>query len=161
MSIQGRLMMGVAAAVALSLAALSAACGGGASDAPAVAPTSPAAAATEPSNASAPSSAGGNTVKAVEGAGDPRTAWAFDPAQITVAAGGSVTFVDAGKEAHTATADDGSFDAGTLNPGESKTVTFDTAGSFGYHCSLHPWMTGTVVVTGAGATANNANGFSY
>ena len=99
-------------------------------------------------------------MKAVEGAGDPRSVDLRSGADH----GGrrrQVTFVDAGKEAHTATADDGSFDAGTLNPGESKTVTFDTAGSYGYHCSLHPWMKGTVVVTAAGATTNNTNGFSY
>jgi plastocyanin len=153
MKTHSRLAIGIAATVTLSLAALSAACGGGSSDG---APTAP------PANATAPSSAtGDNTVKAVEGAGDPRTAWTFDPSEITVAAGGSVTFVDAGKEAHTATADGASFDTGTLNPGESKAVTFDEAGSFAYHCSLHPWMKGTVVVTAAGATTNNANGFSY
>jgi plastocyanin len=155
MNTHSRLVMCMAAAVALSMAALSAACGGGSSDE--AAPTSPPA----KTEATAPAAAGATTVRAVEGAGDPRTAWTFDPAQITVAAGGSITFVDAGKEAHTATADDGSFDAGTINPGESKTVRFGEAGTFAYHCSLHPWMTGTVVVTPAAATTNDGNGLSY
>ena len=122
-----------------------AACGGG---------TSTSATSTAvPANGSA-------TVRATEGQGDPRTAWTFDPAQISVRAGDSVTFVNAGNEAHTATADDGSFDAGTLNPGDSKSVKFDREGSFKFHCSLHPWMTGTVVVSAA-ASGSDGNGSSY
>ena len=88
-------------------------------------------------------------VRAVEGTGDPRTAWRFDPQTVTVAAGATVSFTNSGAETHTVTADDGSFDAGTVDPGQTVTLAFDHAGTFGYHCSLHPWMTGTVKVTPA------------
>ena len=45
------------------------------------------------------------------------------------------------------TADDGSFDTGQIAPGASATVTLDTAGSFAYHCEIHPSMTATITVT--------------
>jgi hypothetical protein len=58
------------------------------------------------------------------------------------------------------TADDGSFDSGTLNPGASFSQTFSTAGTFTYHCAIHPRMTGTIVVsetaTAAAAAAPTA-----
>ncbi len=89
-------------------------------------------------------------MRAVEGDGNPRDAWIFDPVEITVVTGTEITFTNDGDEVHTATADDGSFDTGTLNAGDSELVTFETAGTFSYHCSLHPWMTGEIVVTEAG-----------
>jgi plastocyanin len=89
----------------------------------------------------------GPSVRAVEGAGDPRDAWTFEPVAITVGAGGEIVFTNDGEEVHTATGDDGSFDTGTLNSGDSHAVVFDEPGSFAYHCSLHPWMTGQIVVT--------------
>lgn len=92
-------------------------------------------------------SANGASVSAVEDAGDPRTAWRFDPPQLTVVAGAEIAFTNDGQEVHTATADDGSFDTGTVNAGDSVSLTFDQVGTFAYHCSLHPWMTGEIVVT--------------
>ena len=69
----------------------------------------------------------------------------FEPADVTVAAGGTITWTNDHNQPHTATAS-GAFDTGSLAPGESKTITFDTAGTFNYICSFHPFMTGTVVV---------------
>jgi plastocyanin len=89
----------------------------------------------------------GTSVRAVEGTGDPRDAWTFEPSAITVVAGTEIVFTNDGDEVHTATADDGSFDTGTLNTGDSHAVVFDEAGSFAFHCSLHPWMSGQIVVT--------------
>ena len=76
---------------------------------------------------------------------------AFDPDQIIVDPGTTVTWVN--KEdsiAHTVTADDGSFDSGTLNPGDSYSVMFDGSGQVAYHCKLHPDMTGRLIVGGTG-----------
>ena len=89
-----------------------------------------------------------STVRAIEEGDDPRTGWKFDPASISVAAGTEIVFTNDGAEVHTATADDGSFDTGTLSSGGTASVTFDEPGTFTYKCSLHPWMTGEVVVTG-------------
>ncbi len=78
--------------------------------------------------------------------------FAFVPASATVSVGDAVTWTNADSAPHTATADDGSFDTGTLNQDGSESVTFDTAGTFPYHCEIHPEMTGTVVVEAAAAT---------
>ena len=48
---------------------------------------------------------------------------------------------------HNITADDGSFTSGELVAGTSFEATFDTPGTYGYHCSIHPTMKGTVTVT--------------
>ena len=69
----------------------------------------------------------------------------FVDADIRVAVGGTVTWTNSDSQQHTATAA-GAFDTGAIKPGESKTVTFDDAGSFSYACSFHPFMTGTVTV---------------
>jgi plastocyanin len=70
---------------------------------------------------------------------------AFQTPEVTVKAGGSVMWDNQDNQAHTATGT-GSFATDTIAPGESKTVTFDEAGTFPYICSFHPFMKGTVTV---------------
>ena len=82
----------------------------------------------------------------------------FSPSSTTVQVGDSVTWSNADATAHTATAGDGSFDTESIGPGESSTITFDTAGTFAYVCSIHPAMTGTVVVDAAGGPAPTEGG---
>ena len=79
----------------------------------------------------------------------------FDPAQISVAPGTTVQWVNEGAAPHTVTADDGSFDSETLNPGDSFMVTFSGSGTLTYHCEIHPSMTGSVTVSenGGGGVA--------
>jgi plastocyanin len=49
--------------------------------------------------------------------------------------------------AHTATADDGhTFDTGTIDPGASKTISATKPRTYPYHCSIHPFMHGKIVV---------------
>jgi plastocyanin len=72
----------------------------------------------------------------------------FEPSTLTVATGTEVMWTNEHTLAHTATADDESFDSGRLGQGESFSRTFDTAGTFAYHCTLHPSMTATVIVEG-------------
>lgn len=80
-------------------------------------------------------------------AGDPQQ-WHFEPATVTVKAGGTVTWTNPrGNEIHTATADDGkSFDSNVLSAGDTFSHTFSTPGTFPYHCTLHNWMKGVVTV---------------
>lgn len=73
----------------------------------------------------------------------------FDPATLEVAVGTTVTWKNRGATAHTVTADDGTFDSGSLDPGASFSQTFDTPGTFAYHCAIHPNMTATITVTKA------------
>jgi LPXTG-motif cell wall-anchored protein len=87
----------------------------------------------------------------------------FNPAQITVATGESVTFSNQGDRPHTATADDGSFDTGVVDPGGSAAVTFETAGTYAYYCQFHggpggDGMAGVITVTGTGGGGNGGNG---
>ena len=73
--------------------------------------------------------------------------FAFEPAEIEVAAGTTVTWTNEDQISHTATSAEGVFDTGTLGEGESGSYTFDTAGRYGYFCEIHPGMTGVVIVT--------------
>ena len=71
----------------------------------------------------------------------------FSPASLTVKDGARVAVTNEDSTAHTATADDGhSFDTGTLADGASKTISVSKPGSYAYHCSIHPFMHGTLVV---------------
>jgi plastocyanin len=72
---------------------------------------------------------------------------AFAPGEIELTVGETVTFVNDDEIAHTATADDGTFDSGTLEPGASFDFTAEKAGTFSYLCEFHPGMTGTITVT--------------
>lgn len=82
----------------------------------------------------------------------------FQPATVTVQVGDSVTWSNADAVPHTATADDGSFDTGTISGGASASHTFTTAGTFAYHCEVHPTMTGTVVVQAAAGGGGGGGG---
>jgi plastocyanin len=79
----------------------------------------------------------------------------FDPAAINVAAGTTVTWTNNDTEAHTVTADDGLFDSGVLEPGQSYSTWLGGSGTVTYHCEIHPDMKGSVVVgeaSGGGET---------
>lgn len=71
----------------------------------------------------------------------------FAPASITVEVGDTVTWTNAGPTAHSATGD--SFDTGIFNKGQSRSETFNEAGTFSYICTPHPQMKGTVTVQAA------------
>jgi plastocyanin len=73
---------------------------------------------------------------------------AFQPAELTIAAGTTVVWTNTGQLPHTVTASDGSFKSeGNLSSGDVYEHTFDTAGTFAYICAIHASMKGTVVVT--------------
>jgi plastocyanin len=72
--------------------------------------------------------------------------FAFAPATLDVPAGTEVTWTNHDPEAHTVTADDGSFDSGALDPGATFSAAFDQGGTVTYTCNIHPAMTGAVQV---------------
>src|SRR5215208_2484530 len=75
----------------------------------------------------------------------------FDPPDVAVEPGSTITWTNKGDEPHTVTADDGSFDSERLNPGDSYTVAFGGQGTVTYHCEIHPdEMRGNVTVGGGG-----------
>jgi plastocyanin len=76
--------------------------------------------------------------------------FAYDPDPVTIEEGGKVIWINEDSVAHTATAEDGSFDTGTLEEGKLKSETFKQPGTYKYICSIHPQMHGTVEVVPAG-----------
>ncbi len=71
----------------------------------------------------------------------------FRPRSVTIQRGTRVRWVNRGNNPHTTTSDRGLWDSGILEPGESFTRRFRRAGTFRYHCEIHPGMTATIVVT--------------
>jgi plastocyanin len=98
---------------------------------------------------------GARSVAAQESAAVSIVDFAFQPASVEIATGGTVTWTNTGQAPHTVTADDGSFDSGTLSPGTTFSQTFATAGTFTYHCNIHPQMTATVIVGGPGGSGSD------
>ena len=99
---------------------------------------------SSPTTPSSPTS-NGTPVSIVSGASS-LTTNAFAPSPVTVAVGGSVTWTNNDTTTHTSVANNGAWSSGNINPGGKYTMTFTSAGTFTYHCSLHPNMTGTVTV---------------
>ena len=92
----------------------------------------------------------------------PAEVW-YDPPQLTVSVGDTVTWTNDDREGHTVTSGetagrfdwmnaqkvgepDGIFDSGRFMPDESWSYTFEEQGSFPYYCIIHPWMGGVVFV---------------
>src|SRR5436305_10346025 len=72
--------------------------------------------------------------------------FSYEPDPVVVQAGGKVIWQNQDTAPHTATADDGSFDTGTIEKGKLGSATFKEPGTFTYHCEIHPTMHGTVEV---------------
>lgn len=73
--------------------------------------------------------------------------FAFEPAESSVAAGAEIQWINEDGVPHTVTADDGAFDSGDIAGGGSFGTVIDEAGTYAYHCDIHPQMTGTVTVS--------------
>ena len=70
----------------------------------------------------------------------------YVPSSITIAVNGTVTWINKDGFDHTVAADDNSWFSGNVPSGGSFTHQFTAAGTYGYHCTIHPQMTGTVIV---------------
>jgi plastocyanin len=116
------------------IGAIGPSCMGGPGAAPALA--SPEAAA---SGDAADSAAEGSSVTIVD--------FAFDPPELAVAAGTTVTWTNEDWAPHTVTASGGEFDSGRIDTDGTFSQTFEEPGEYGYFCAFHPGMTGSVAVT--------------
>jgi plastocyanin len=76
--------------------------------------------------------------------------FAYNPDPVTIEEGGKVIWKNRDSAPHTATAEDGSFDTGTIEEGKLKSESFKEPGTYAYVCSIHPDMHGTVEVVAAG-----------
>jgi plastocyanin len=77
--------------------------------------------------------------------------FAFAPQRIVVQAGTTVTWTNADDAPHTVASSSKVFKSGALDTEDKFSFTFATPGTYEYFCSLHPHMTGTVVVEAAAA----------
>jgi plastocyanin len=114
--------------------------------APSLKPSPTATALPEPSIS--PGGVAAPDVNIVEPAFRPQQEWTYSPAELSTRVGKLVVWTNTGAVAHTVTADDGkTFDSGSIDPKGSFTLTPTAPGTFAYHCSFHPWMKATLVVT--------------
>src|SRR4030095_6437075 len=127
-------MFSLRVAVLSSALAFTVACGGSYSS-----PTTP-----SPSPAPAPSGPSSPVVipQGAEFLGNR----AYNPDDITVATGATVTWTNNDSIPHTSTSDVRGWDSGSVAGGGRFSCTFQNAGTFTYHCSLHPGMVGRVIV---------------
>lgn len=92
-----------------------------------------------------------NTVNPTPSVGNSQTKtvtlqnFSFNPQNLTVAVGTTVVFKNNDSVTHTVTFDQGASNGG-LAPGSSFSRTFTAKGTFNYHCSIHPSMTGQIIV---------------
>ena len=76
----------------------------------------------------------------------------FDPSSLSVKVGTTVVWTNKDSAAHTVTSGDptagpsGQFDSGIIKPGNTFKHTFTNTGTTSYYCSIHPWMTGKIIV---------------
>ena len=128
-----------------ALLALSACASGSGTAAPAA--TAPQPAASEPAG-SAPAAGGGGCTTSSE-AGTVAVGienFAFAPADVTAAVGETITWTNSDSAPHTATLDDGACDTGNIAQDASAGLVFDAAGTYPYHCAIHPNMMGTITI---------------
>lgn len=118
--------------------------GGAGSGAPTSAPT---AIATSQPTATPSAPANATVIKIIGATG----AYKFSPASVTVKVGDTVVWMNETGVAHTATSDSDAaltWDSGAIDVGGMYSLTVTKAGTFAYHCSIHPFMRGTLIVTG-------------
>lgn len=73
--------------------------------------------------------------------------FAFQPSDVTAKTGQVIAFSNTGAAGHTATLDGGGCATGTIDAGKSDGLVFSVAGTYKFHCAIHPSkMTGTIVV---------------
>lgn len=120
----------------LAIAVVVTGCGGG--DDPAAAPTTATPAAATGADSTADSAREAAVVRVPD--------FRFEPARAEVTVGQTVRWQFDHRELHNATADDGSFRSKALNDGATFEHRFDRPGTYRYLCTLHPQMTGEVVV---------------
>jgi plastocyanin len=73
----------------------------------------------------------------------------FTPTDLDVQVGTTVTWMNTDRDSHTTTSDAPGWNSGTISPGRQFSFTFQTAGTFPYHCTFHPGMIGRIVVAAA------------
>ena len=101
-------------------------------------------------SAAAPSAAAPQVCKETTEAGAVAVSivdFSFQPADIAARTGQVIAFTNGGAKPHTATLDGGQCATPTLSSGKSDGLVFSAAGSYPFHCAIHPAMKGTIVIS--------------
>ena len=93
-------------------------------------------------------------VSIAPGAADPNNPETFVPPQISLSSGSTISWRNDDLITHSVTIEgnpaivngEASFDSGPISPGYTWDNTFDSPGQFEYHCLIHPFMTGKVII---------------
>lgn len=88
-----------------------------------------------------------NTIDISKGAQTPNSGNYYAPSNANIQPNSKITWKNEDSVVHTATADDGSFDTGSITPGSFKYVTVKGQGTISYHCIFHPWMKGKITIS--------------
>ena len=139
----------IIALLALLAGALAASACGGGSKTKATPTVAPKATTQATSPAGTPKATQAAATPGAQGASVDAKNFAFEPKTVTVKVGQTVTWTNQDSATHTVTGD-GGISSGDLSQGKSYSKTFDTEGTFDYHCSIHPSMTGQVIVQKSG-----------
>lgn len=71
----------------------------------------------------------------------------FSPKTLKIKVGTTVTWKNLTMAPHTSTSDTGVWDSGIIQPGGKFSFKFTTAGTFTYHCNVHPFMMAKIIVS--------------
>jgi plastocyanin len=126
----------------LALLAL-AACGGAGTSAPASQPPVSQPAASQPAGSPAAACADADSGTVAVSIADNT----FSPDPVTTTVGQAIAWTNQDDVPHTATLDEGDCATETLNNAQSGALVFSAAGTYAYHCAIHPEMTGSITVT--------------
>jgi plastocyanin len=130
-------MVRIHLSLALLFSTLLTACGGSST------PSNPS---PTPAPAPAPPSASSSATITIQTSARTLGTAAFVPNPVNVSQGGVVSWSNTDATTHDMVSDTGLWDSGRIAPGAGFNFTFATKGSYPYHCSIHPSMTGTIVV---------------
>lgn len=95
-----------------------------------------------------------NSIMINQGSAAQQVSQYYTPNPSEVKPKSKVTWTNNDITMHTATALDGSFDTGLIQPGSSASIDVSKTGDIPYKCSLHPWMTGILKVSATGVNNN-------
>ena len=105
---------------------------------------------TQPAASNVSNSASANTTTSIsipQGASAQQVTQFYMPVNASIPKDATVTWTNKDVAPHTATASDGSFDTGIFNAGSSASAMVKGQGDIQYHCTIHPWMHGSLQVT--------------
>jgi plastocyanin len=93
-----------------------------------------------------PAEAAPTAVAIVEGDAENAATWNYNPKELAVPVGATITWTNRGKQDHTASSDSGAFDSGVMKPGGVFKHKFAAVGEYPYTCTMHAYMVAKIIV---------------